>query len=160
MQKEPVRVRGHNDLVEDAYQRVAPQLWRSLVAFSGDPEIATDAVAEAFAQVLRRGAEVRDVDRWVWKVAYRVATGELGRRRRHVDAFDQRTYDLPDDAIVVAHLLGQLSAKRRAAVVLHYFADIPNTEIARILSVTTATVRVHLSQGRKQLKELMEDSDA
>jgi RNA polymerase sigma factor (sigma-70 family) len=160
MQREPVRVRNDNDLVEEVYRRVAPPLWRSLVAFSADPEIATDAVAEAFAQVLRRGSEVRDVDRWVWKVAYRIAAGELGHRRRHVEPSDHGTYEIPDDAIVVAALLRRLSTKRRAAIVLHYFADLPNAEIARILGVTSATVRVHLSQGRKRLKQLMEEPDA
>jgi RNA polymerase sigma-70 factor (ECF subfamily) len=160
MPTDPVHVQDRNDLVEEAYQRVAPQLWRSLVAFAGDREIATDAVAEAFAQVLRRGEGVRDVERWVWKVAYRVATGELGRRRRHVEPHDRGTYELPEDAIAIAQLLGRLSAKRRAAVILHHFADMPNAEIARILGVTGATVRVHLSQGRKQLKHLMEDADA
>jgi RNA polymerase sigma-70 factor (ECF subfamily) len=160
MQEEPMRVRDHNDLVEEAYERVAPQLWRSLVAFSGDREIATDAVAEAFAQVLRRGAEVRDVERWVWKVGYRVAAGELKRRGRDVEAPGPAAYELPHDAIAVAEILGRLSPKRRAAIVLHYLADIPNAEIARILGVTSATVRVHLYQGRKQLKQLMEESDA
>jgi len=155
-----VRVRDHNDLIEEAYLRVAPQLWRSLVAFSGDREIATDAVAEAFAQVLRRGTDVRDVERWVWKVGYRIAAGELKRRGRDVEPLDPATYELPHDAIAVAEILGRLSPKRRAAIVLHYLADIPNAEIARILGVTSATVRVHLHQGRKRLRQLMEESDA
>jgi hypothetical protein len=44
--------------------------------------VANDAVAEAFAQAIRRGDEVRDPLRWVTKAAYRIAAGELQLRRR------------------------------------------------------------------------------
>jgi hypothetical protein len=40
-------------------------MWRALLVFAGDAEVASDAVAEAFAQALRRGGEIRDPKRWV-----------------------------------------------------------------------------------------------
>jgi DNA-directed RNA polymerase specialized sigma24 family protein len=46
-----------------------PRLWRSLDAFTGSRSIADDAAAEAFAQILRRGDDVRDVAAWVWRSA-------------------------------------------------------------------------------------------
>ena len=67
---------------------------------------------------------------------------------------------MPEEAIAMVSLLGQLSPKQRAAVVLHYFADLPNEQTAEILGVTTATVRVHLSQGRRRLHRLLEEDDA
>ena len=45
------------------YRADAERLWRAIYAFAGDAEIASDAVAEAFAQVLNRGAAVRDPGR-------------------------------------------------------------------------------------------------
>jgi DNA-directed RNA polymerase specialized sigma24 family protein len=30
-------------------------MWQAVFAFAGDPEVASDAVAEAFTQALRRG---------------------------------------------------------------------------------------------------------
>jgi RNA polymerase sigma-70 factor, ECF subfamily len=145
--------------LELVYREQAPKLWRSLLAYSGDPEIASDAVAEAFAQALRGGDHVRHPDRWVWTAAFRVAAGELKERRRRQDAAPEAAYEMPEETATMMTLLKRLPAKQRAAVVLHYYADLPNDRIAAALGITTATVRVHLSQGRRRLKQLLEESD-
>jgi DNA-directed RNA polymerase specialized sigma24 family protein len=41
-------------------------MWQAVLAFAGDPEVASDAVAEAFAQALRRGDAIRSPERWLW----------------------------------------------------------------------------------------------
>lgn len=38
---------GEQSSVETLYRSDADRLWRALYAFSGDPEVASDAVAEA-----------------------------------------------------------------------------------------------------------------
>jgi RNA polymerase sigma-70 factor (ECF subfamily) len=157
---EQVRVSDANEEVEQVYRLHAAKLWRALVAYGGDREVASDAVAEAFAQALRRGNAVRDAERWVWKVAFRVAAGELKDRTRRTTRIEESSYELPEEAVAMVLLLRRLSPKQRAAVVLHYFADLPNAMIAEILGVTTATVRVHLSQGRRRLRYLLGEDDA
>ena len=153
-----VQVKRHDDL-ERIYREESTRLWRSLVAFSGDPEIASDAVAEAFAQALRRGDAIRQIDRWVWKVAFRVASAELKDRGRPTEAAPDKGYELPEEALAMTILLGKLPAKQRAAVVLHYYTDLPNDQIARVMGITPATVRVHLSQGRKRLRQLADEEE-
>lgn len=153
-----VRVKRHEDL-ELIYREESTRLWRSLVAFSGDPEIASDAVAEAFAQALRRGDAIRQIDRWVWKVAFRVASAELKDRGLPVDVAPDKGYELPEEALAMTILLRKLPAKQRAAVVLHYYTDLPNDQIARVMGITSATVRVHLSQGRKRLRQLVDEEE-
>lgn len=147
--------------IEDVYRQHAAKLWRSLVAFTGDPEIASDAVAEAFAQVIARGEAVRDPARWVWRVAYRVAAGELrghDRPRYH----DVRPHDhlgaTERDADLM-RAVSQLPKRQRAAIVLHYLADLPTADIARTLNVTPTTVRVLLLQGRRRLRGLLGGTD-
>jgi len=154
------RIRGE---VERIYREQAPRLWRSLVAFTGDRELANDAVAEAFAQVLARGAAVRDPERWVWRAAYRIASGQLKARRINQPNHDIASVTDADATEVEADLmnaLAKLPSRQRAAVVLHYLADLPNPEIARALGITTSTVRVHLMQGRRRLRDLLGDPDA
>jgi RNA polymerase sigma factor (sigma-70 family) len=92
-------------------------------------------------------------------VAFRIAAGELKHRSRFVVENDRRSYELPVDAIAVSSLLSRLPPKQRAAVILHYFADLPDSEVARVLGITKATVRVHLSQGRKRLRQFFEEDD-
>jgi predicted RNA polymerase sigma factor len=52
----------------------------SLYAFTGGLELTGDAIAEAFAQALARGGEIRDPAAWVWRVAFLVAGREMQRR--------------------------------------------------------------------------------
>jgi DNA-directed RNA polymerase specialized sigma24 family protein len=54
----------------------------------------THALAEAFAQALRRGDRLTDPLAWIWRIAFRVAAGELKRRAR----MDHRLPDVAAEA--------------------------------------------------------------
>ena len=58
--------------VERLYREQGGRLWAAVFAYAGDRGVADDAVAEAFAQLLRRGGEVRDQAAWVWTATFRV----------------------------------------------------------------------------------------
>lgn len=147
--------------VERVYREQGPRMVRTLFAYARDMEIAEDAVAEAFAQVIRRGDAVHDVAAWVWRSSFRIANGELAERRRvrPVDATPDWRSEMPDGAAEVFDALGRLSPKQRAAVLLHHYADLPVREVASLIGSTSAAVRVHLSTGRRRLRELLEDDD-
>jgi RNA polymerase sigma-70 factor (ECF subfamily) len=156
-----MRVKEANE-VERVYRERATSIWRALVGYSGDREIANDAVAEAFAQALRRGSELHDVERWIWTAAFRIARGTLQaeRRRRDADPPSPETRgEMPEDALVVVELLRRIPPRQRAVIVLFYYADLPTRQIAQIVGATPATVRVQLSQGRRRLRALLEDND-
>ncbi len=135
------------------------RLWRAVFAFARDREIASDAVAEAFAQCLRRGDAVRDPRAWVWRVAFRIAAGELKERGRRGSAPADPAYELPEEVGPLMTAIGTLPPQQRAALVLRHYAGYETREVARIIGTSQATVRVHLSRGRKRLRELLEDDD-
>ena len=56
-----------------------------------------------------------------------MAAAELKERRRTGAADVERSYPIPEDTIDVTRALGALSEKQRAAIVLHYFADLRST---------------------------------
>jgi RNA polymerase sigma-70 factor, ECF subfamily len=147
------------DRLEAVYREDGPRLWRALVAYTADPELASDALAEAFAQAIARGEAIRDQTAWVWRVAFRVAAGDLKERRRREPLSVEPSYELPDPLTHVVDALRQLSPNQRLAVVMHDYADRTTDEIARVLGATRATVHVHLSQGRRRLRRLLEDVD-
>jgi RNA polymerase sigma-70 factor (ECF subfamily) len=146
------------DRVEALYREQGARLWRSVFAFTADREVANDAVAEAFAQLLRRGNEVREPRGWVWKSAFRIAAGELKRRSRERSQTIEGTYEFAESSGILG-ALGQLSPTQRAAVVLHHYGGYPVKDIAAILSSTAPAIRVHLSRGRKRLRGFLEDED-
>ncbi len=143
------------DTIEAVYRHEADKLWRSLFAFSADAEIASDAVAEAFAQAIRRGPAIRDPRAWVWKSGFRIASGELKRRSRTVDLIPDSAYYDPEVDTELLWALAHLSDGQRAAVVLHYYADASVREISRRTGMSQLSVRANLSRGRKRLKELL-----
>ncbi|MDP9222595.1 MAG: sigma-70 family RNA polymerase sigma factor [Actinomycetota bacterium] len=146
--------------LERLYEKDSARLWRSLLGFTGDPEVATDAMAEAFAQALGRGQEIRSPERWVWRAAFRIAAGEMKVRSRHRVLVDDRSYEMADPPIDLLRILRQLSPKQRAAIILRFYAGHSTREVAAILGSTTGTVRVHISQGRRRLRRLLEMEDA
>ncbi|MGH2725292.1 MAG: RNA polymerase sigma factor [Actinomycetota bacterium] len=145
--------------IERLYRDHGPKMWRALLAYSGDPEVASDALAEAFAQALRRGQAIRSPERWVWRTAFIVARRELGERSRPGRAATDTGYVMEDPALELVRALARLSPRQRAAVVLHHAADYPVGEVARILGTTASAVRVHLTRGRRRLRALLEDDD-
>ena len=146
-------------VIERLYREEGRRLWWALVAYTGDAEVASDAVAGAFAQALGRGDALADPLAWIWRVAFRVAAGELKRRRR----MDHPLPDVADPgeqrANELVSLLRQLPDNQRAAIVLHYYADRPVRDVAAALGVTSATARVHLHRARRRLMKLLEDHD-
>ena len=134
-------------------------MWWAILAYAGDREIASEAVAEAFAQLLRRGDGVRAPDRWAWRAVFRIAAGELARRRRDGPAVPQVPAELPGEAVELLDALGRLPLKQRAAVVMHHLHGYRVREIADAIGSTPAAVKVHLSRGRKRLRTLLEESD-
>ena len=153
----PDRVRpGTAVNYEQVFRDVAPGLWRTIYAFAaGRRAVADDAVAEAFARGLEQAGQIRDPVPWLYRTAFRLATEDLRRERREPGPeFDQAAAPAAGlGALVPA--LRQLSPAQRAAVVLHYEADLPVQDVARRMGTSVGAVKVHLFRGRHRLRELL-----
>ena len=152
--------------VEQVDQADAERLWRALFAFSGDADIASEAVNEAFAQMISRGSAVRDRGAWVWRTAFRITRGSLQARRTRDDRWAAEgspgmdTHHQPDrhaDQDLLA-ALAKLPEAQRAAVILYYYADLPVNQIADRLSSNSLAVRANLSRGRSRLRALLSET--
>ena len=137
-------------------------LWRAVYAYAGGRrDVADDAVAEAFARAMARADHVRDPLAYLFRVAFRVAGAELARRSKEVR--DVPEVSLPDPTQNgLPDLLGalrRLTPAQRAAVYLHYQADLPVRDVAHVMGSTSAAVKVHLMRGRRRLAELLGTKD-
>jgi RNA polymerase sigma-70 factor (ECF subfamily) len=145
--------------VAAVYREVHERLWRSLLAFTGDPDVASDAESEAFTQAMRRGAAVDDIAAWVWRASFRIAAGMLSGRSRE----RQARHRLVDDPVIepsVAEflaLLGELSGQQRACVALRYSGGFTPAEIADLLGTSSGTVRVQLHRAHQALRRTLAD---
>ena len=129
----------------------------------GDAGRAEDAVADAFVKVFRqmqRGT-VRDPGPYlrravVNEVNSRFRRLSLERREAEHRWGDERgarsAEDQIADADVVYGALSKLPARQRTALVLRYYADMPEAEIATVMDINIGTVKSTLSRGLDKLR--------
>lgn len=121
---------GAEDLVQDAFVRALDK-WRP------------DGAAEAFRAWAQTTMVRLSVSRW------RRATRERAAYARH-GAGD--VVQAADPAPEIERALASLTPRQRAAVVLRYYEDLPEAEIAERIGVRTGTVKALLHQARERLR--------
>jgi RNA polymerase sigma-70 factor (ECF subfamily) len=151
-----LRLEGRADL-EHVYRGSAPALWRAIYGFAGGRrDIAEDTVAEAFARAAEHFDRIREPVPWIYRTAFRIASRELQRERRPLPAAPDPVPGLdPGEIQDVIRALAMLSANQRSAVLLHDLEGFTSPEVARLLGMSAATVRVHLFRGRRRLREVL-----
>ena len=121
----------------------------------GDPGHATDVAQEAMTRLFARWSRVRDPRAWVYFIATNLATDQWRRaqRDRALTAVLRDTAHLqhaPHDPWL-RDLVDRLPAHLRQAVLLHYYADLPVEEIARLVHRPVGTVKRRLHEARRLL---------
>jgi DNA-directed RNA polymerase specialized sigma24 family protein len=151
---------GGHGRVEAVYRSVHPRLWRSLLSYTGNPELASDAEAEAFAQVLRRGDAVGDVEAWVWRSAFRIASGLLATRSSSTVP-GPVSGSMPSTGSIAEFLglLAGVSPQQRACVALRYVGEYTSIEIGELLGISAGTVRVHLNRAHATLRRTIMEAE-
>jgi RNA polymerase sigma-70 factor (ECF subfamily) len=151
--------------VDDLFRAEFPRLVRALAVVDG-PEAAADAVQEAFIQADRRWRRVQTMDDpagWVRRVALnRLLNGRrTNRRRAELLASVRPVVDDELDPLDLDLLsaVGALPRQQRLAVCLHYLGGYPVADVAADLGIAAGTVKSHLFDARRTLRQRMEVSD-
>jgi RNA polymerase sigma-70 factor (ECF subfamily) len=93
---------------------------------------------------------------WLFRTAFRIASREMKQERRTMAAM-KATVQEPEKQVELMDALRAVPPAQRAALFLHYFADLPITEIARRQGTTTAAIKVRLMRGRRVLRGLLDE---
>lgn len=135
-------------------------------AVVGEPEAARDAVQEAFARALRDRRRFRGegtLEAWLWRIVVNVAR-DVARRSRFAGLSADELAELATlaaDRAGASELRAELRAlpdRQRLAVFLHYYADLPYDDVARLLDVAPGTVAASLNAARKTLRHRIEEA--
>ena len=62
-------------------------------------------------------------------------------------------YGVVDDRDLLLRALASCRERTRAALVLRYFEDLPDAEVAQIMGCSSGTVKSHISRGLARLRE-------
>ena len=143
---------------EDVFRRESLGMIRLAYLMVGSAPLAEEVVQDAFARLLERWDGVEKPAAYLRSC---VVNGCRNAHRRR--ALERRHAALPAvPAIGVLgadHLqdaLAALPVKRRAAIILRYYHDLSEAEIAEALGVRPGTVKSLVSRGLAQLREVVE----
>lgn len=115
---------------------------------------AEDAVHDVFVRCAPRLPEIEHPPSYLRAAVVNECRAQHRRWRRDHDATVPELLDgLPHELVETRAALGRLSPRKRAAVVLRYFVDIPDEEIAEVLGCRPGTVRTLLHRAIDELRE-------
>jgi RNA polymerase sigma-70 factor (ECF subfamily) len=131
-----------------------------------DPDRAQDAVQDAFALAWRDVRALRDPgawDAWLYRLTVNACYRSAKRNRRQEVAEVHLVTNEEADAAAdfSAHVverdrlgreLGRLPVDQRAVMVLHFYLDLPLTDVADILDIPPGTAKSRLHRGLATLR--------
>ena len=154
--------RSHDRAFREFFDQEAVRLHRFATFMCGDPELARDLAQEALTRVFKRWPWIRKADApaYVRRVVVNLLRDghrrETTRRERaHLGgaAFSEPSRaDAVHDWIVVTNALKRLSPVRRATVVLRFYEDMTEQEIATALDRPLGTVKSDLHRALRDLR--------
>jgi RNA polymerase sigma-70 factor (ECF subfamily) len=140
----------------DVFGDLAGYAW----SLTGDAHTGDELAQEALTRVYARWGLLRDPRPYAYRTVtnlardhWRASARETRGLRRLVD---DRPVEGPDTTTLDA--VRRLSPALRDAVLLHYYADLPIEEVARVLRRPLGTVKRRLFDARAALATALEES--
>jgi RNA polymerase sigma-70 factor (sigma-E family) len=161
-----------DDAFEQFVRGRSAHLFRLALVLTGwDQAAAEDVLQVALERAYRRRRQLfrhGSAEPYVRRVVVNAAIDWRRVRRRRAEESLDRAADLAAadrmsqvaDRDVLLRALAALAPKQRAVLVLRYWEDVPDAEIAAALNCSAATVRSHAYRGLTRLRELSGGSPA
>ncbi len=174
--------RGDDDAFTNLVETYQKPVYNLCYRMLGEPEYAEDAAQETFLRAYQHIGRY-DINRpfatWLLSIAAHYCIDWLRRRKLPIFSIDADTeegyeIEIPDAAAPnpeaeaarseqreqIHQLIQSLDSIDRAAIVLRYWYDFSEVEIAESLSLTVPAVKSRLHRARRALAKKWEDSSA
>jgi RNA polymerase sigma-70 factor (sigma-E family) len=137
---------------------------------TGDPHLAEDLVQEAFVRLAGRFRHLREAaafEAYLRRTVVNLFTSQLRRRRlerAYLRREANRPVAAPENPDVEARdelwqALQRLPERQRAAVVLRYYEDLPEREVAATLRCSNAAAKSLVARGMQALRQEIRTDD-
>ena len=158
---------GDTEALAQLYAQLHEPLYCFLYRYTKDEQLSVDIVHDSF-EVLQTKKYQYDQQRgkvksFFFQIAYRLMVNKLNRRKRWETLLPflvpiQKKTLQAEDTLVIQQAITNLPDKQRAVILLAYYEDLQQEEIAIILDIPVGTVKSRLYHAIKGLKaELKED---
>ncbi|MDR0346199.1 MAG: SigE family RNA polymerase sigma factor [Nocardiopsaceae bacterium] len=166
--------RGPGTSFEDFVQARSAALFRTALLLTGQNRAeAEDLLQICLERAYRHWGKITrfgdDAERYARRILVNAANDRwrrLSRRRENSLGVESRTITIPDrtaelaDRDILLRALAVLPQRQRSAVVLRYFDDLDDAEIATVLGCSPSTVRSQVSRGLARLREALAEHSA
>ncbi len=158
---------GDPDAFSELFRRHRDRMWAVALRTTRDPEMAADAVQEAFIAAFRRADSFRGeaaVTTWLHRIVVNACLDRLRRIKPVVDLPDADLSVLADThdhhhsvdvRLDIRAALGQLPEGQRMALVLVDMHGLSVAEAASILDVAEGTIKSRCARGRAAMVPLL-----
>ena len=144
--------------MEEAYLRLRPALVRLAYLVTGSVDLAEDAVHDAFVACGQRWSTLTSPDAYVRRAVVNHARSALRRAGSERDKADrwghatEVTVGQPE-LDETWDVLRRLPERQRVALVLRFYEDLPEAEIAQVLGCPRGTVKSLIHRGTRPGQE-------
>lgn len=166
-------VEGDADAFRILFERYHPLLLRVMRRRGASATEASDYVQQTFLQLYRARYDYREDRRlkpYIMTIALNVHRGEMRRRGRHpeeavhvaepTEPMDDREAVDPverqQEAARLRAALAKLPSTQREVIEMHWFQELPFSEIAEVVGASLSAVKVRASRGYGRLRELLD----
>ncbi|WP_237565867.1 RNA polymerase sigma factor SigM [Ornithinimicrobium cerasi] len=155
---------GDPDAFGELFRRHRDRMWALALRTTRDPEIASDAVQDAFLNAFRRAGSFRgdsQVTTWLHRITVNASLDRLRRVRPTSDLADhdpvepRDRHHSVDVRLDVQAALAQIPEGQRLALTLVDMHGLSVAEAASVLGVAEGTVKSRCSRGREAMAAIL-----
>jgi len=157
---------ARDDVLAELFDAHYAPLCRLAYVILGDAQLAEEMVMEALLKIFKGFGRIRDLDRA--DIYLRRTVVNLCRSRIRRKAIEMRVNasvlrseerkgpdwdpELHETSRIVWDAVRRLPERQRACVVMFYYEDLPEAQIAEIMDCSVGTVKSQLSKARAKLE--------
>jgi RNA polymerase sigma factor (sigma-70 family) len=169
---------GSSQAVEKLVKSCQPTAFRLALSILDDPDEADDVAQDALIQTIRAIPSYRaeaTFQTWFYRIIVNNCLGKLRKRRarerlsrlltdlfrhepREIAPLEKRTIQ-DESTNQIIRVINDLDSKYRLPIVLRYYQELPITQIAEVLDVSSRTVHTRLKLAHDQIKKSLGEID-
>lgn len=145
--------------ITEIYERNVGTVWRVCFAYMKNAADTEDAVQETFFRLISKAPRFENAEHekaWLIRTASNICKNELKNPRRRHEDIDEHTElqgGEPPQTDEVLRAVMELPDKYKTVIYLYYYEGYDSVKIAEMLGKPRSTVRNHLHEARKLLRE-------
>ncbi|PMC33786.1 RNA polymerase subunit sigma-70 [Bacillus sp. UMB0899] len=159
---------GDDEALDRIYTILRQPLYSFIFRYSRDEQLTIDLVQDTFVKLQRYKHDYNPkkgkLKSYLFQIAYRLMVTKLNRRKKWRSLLPFLTPIQTEefhhsDRMTIREAVANLPEIQRAVILLFYYHDMPQEEIAKILGIPQGTVKSRLHTAIKKLKEELEGDE-